>query len=64
MSKEKKNQAPKIDRRTRMRLAVQAGLDERTVGRFLSGETPNAHPLTVRAISDAARALGVELEAR
>lgn len=51
------------DRKTRVRIAAHAGLDERTVGRYLQGRT-RPHPLTERAINDAARALGVQLEVR
>jgi len=51
------------DRKTRARLAAFANVDERTVYRHIKGET-RAHPLTVRAIHDAARALGIEIEAR
>ena len=50
-------------RKIRVRIAAQADLDERTVTRYLTGEA-NTLPIMRRAIHDAARALGVELEVR
>jgi hypothetical protein len=54
----------KIDRLTRVRIAAQAGVDERTVTRYLRRERRTL-PIVARAIVDAARALGVKIrEAR
>lgn len=48
------------DRLTRARIAAKAGVDERTVTRYLRRERRTL-PLVARAIDGAARALGVEI---
>lgn len=57
----RKQQIP--PRKVRVRIAAQADLDERTVIRYLTGEAKTL-PIMRRAIHDAARVLGIELEAR
>ena len=49
-----------LDRLTRARIAAHAGIDARTVDRALAGTT-RPHPFTLRAIREAAHALGVAL---
>lgn len=47
------------DRKTRTRIAAHAGVDERTVGRYLAGQV-KTYELTERAIREAMQALGIE----
>lgn len=49
------------DRKTRTKIAARADVDERTVHRFFSGVS-NPIPTTRRAILEAARNLGVDVE--
>ena len=51
---------PFPDRRTRLTLALRAGVDERTLTRALTGQT-RPHTLTERAIRTAAAELGIAL---
>jgi hypothetical protein len=61
MPRKRKSSPPPntLDRRTRIRLALESGLDERTVERALRGIT-KPHPLTERAITEAMQTLGVQ----
>lgn len=57
-----KNEAPipqVPDRRLRTRIAVEAGVDLRTVERIFSGETRKPNPLTAAAVDAAMRRLGL-----
>jgi hypothetical protein len=56
----RKSQPEIPPRKVRVRIAAQADLDERTVTRYLKGES-NTLPIMRRAIHDAARVLGVDL---
>lgn len=51
---------PNINRRQRTQLAARSEVDERTIHRYLLGRT-KPHAVTLRAIHEAARSLGIDL---